>query len=128
MIKCNLEFNEQQTEIVMAALELYSRIGTGQLSALLSHPAMGALEPDAHLSADKALFEFKKIVFPKLKESGDAMSLRNDNVDMDSKNAYDIMQIMKHKLAVEDKNSEHSVWRFEPREAGNQSFPHCRVS
>lgn len=128
MVKCNLELNAQQTELVIKALELYSRIGTGQLSALMSHPAMDTLEPDAHFDADKALFEVKRIVFPELKEAGDAMSLRNEKVGMESKNAYDIMQAMKHELAMADKKGEHSVWRFEPRIAGNQPFPLCRLT
>lgn len=127
MIKCNLELNEQQTDIVLKALELYSRIGTGQTSAILSHPAIDRVEESSFSEAEKALFQLKRAVFPDLKASGDAMSLRNEEVVVESKNAYDIMQAMKHQLALLDKNGEHSVWRFETRKAGNQEFPSCTV-
>ena len=128
MVKCILELNEQQTDIVIKALELYSRIGTGQVNAILSHPVNEQLEAEAHFEADKALFEYKKIVFPELKAPGDSMSLRNEEVVVESKNAYDIMQAMKHEVALADKKGEHSVWRFEPRIAGNLNLPACRLA
>lgn len=127
MVKCNLELTEQQSDIVMKALELYSRIATGQVSAILTHPAIEDLDSEAYLEAEKALGELKKAVFPYLKESGDAMSLRNEQVAIESKNAYDIMQSMKHQFALADPKGNHSVWRFEPRPAGNQQLPICRL-
>lgn len=128
MTKCNLELNEEQTDIVLKALELYTRMGTGQVSALLTHPSFENLEEKEHFEANDALFQMKKTVFPQLKGSGDSMSLHNERVVMEAKNAYDIMQVVKHQFAIADKASEHSVWRFEPRRAGNLDFPVCKLN
>lgn len=127
MVNCKVELNELQTVIVLEALDLYTRLSTGQVKALLSHPAIENLNEHSHKEVERALRELKKAMFPQLKAEGDAMSLRNEQVSMEAKNAYDIMQAMKHSLAMADKKSEHSIWRFEPRSAGNQGLPVCRL-
>ena len=130
MVNLIVKMNEQQSALVLKALELYTRIGTGQLSELLWHPGMDAIHESKRSEAEEALYTLKKLAFSALKHSGDSLSIRNDDVAIESKNAYDIMQVMKHELALADnaKNSEHSVWRFEPRKAGDQPFIECKVT
>lgn len=123
MVTLTLELNEHQTDIVIKALELYARIGTGRLDAIMNHPALAQMETDT----EKTLLELKQTAFPQLQRAGDALAMRSEDVGVESKNAYDIMQTMEHQRAL-SKGNRNSVWHFAPIPAGNQALPTCRLA
>lgn len=129
MKNLNITLNEQHTSVVIKALELYTRIGTGQLNELFWHPALNKIELEKLEQAMKLLHEVKQIAFPHLKEPGDCLAIRNEDVSIESKNAYDILQVIKHEWVVADnkKDMEHSIWRGEPKTAGNQPLIECKI-
>lgn len=128
MVRLSLDVNEQQTRVLMEALELYTRLGTGDTDAVLTHPAFQEMKPARLNHAKQALYSCKLAAFPQLKEAGDALGIRSEEVDSQSREAYDILQVMKHEMVLASPNPRQSVWYHAPIRASHQPLPSCRVT
>lgn len=109
------------------ALELYARIGMGQLSDLEQHHAFMTRDYDYRKVRD--LFDsIKSEVFTDLYR-GQYYGIRHEGTHESSKEAYDIYQVIRHKLAWH-RNPEGNNWNVmfdDPVRFSSQPFPDIEI-
>lgn len=95
-----LEMTEKQAEVISAALEIYARIGIGQLSEVLEHPdvtrALIASRADRG-ELEKLMAELKASLFG-LKENA-SFSIMSERVNDRNRVAWDIRNVIRHRLS-----------------------------
>jgi hypothetical protein len=104
----NLKINKKQAQVISKSLDLYSRIGCGQVNEILWHPSVAEkmwVKNDNltenqmnHKVVGQLLDNIKKIIWNYLpnEHGGITMAKETDKI------AYDIHQVIRHKLAWED--------------------------
>lgn len=97
-MKILLEVNEQQAETLKKALELFGRIGMGQLHDLEYHPAFESRSYDMGI-IDDYLDKVKEEVFKDLYGRGHSYGIRHEKTHETSKEAFDMYQVIRHALA-----------------------------
>jgi hypothetical protein len=95
MKKYSLEVTEKQSEVLCAALEMYSRVQTGQFWAM-AEPWY--FNHDNHRQLYDALDALKPIIFPELPHNG-YHGIHSPKVADEAQMAWDIQQVIRHRLA-----------------------------
>ena len=99
----SLKLNEEQLNVVMKALDLYSRLQMGQVEELInpfSSPFSNRFVDRENV--EKAVSVLKKEYFPELTRDS-YNGIFSDKTPETSKIAYDIIQVVRNRLAY-DKN------------------------
>lgn len=96
----NLQVNEEQLAMIQKALDLYSRLGIGQVEEL-ANPFTSPY-PIVSEKGKEILKEFKKEVFPEL-DSGAYYSIFSKEAPENAKIGYDLIQVIRNFLAYERK-------------------------
>ena len=105
----NLKINKKQLKVISKALDIYSRIGIGQVDEILWHPSVAKKmwvknnnlteNKINHKLVRKMLDDIKKIVWNYDPNTYGGISMAEE----DDKVAYDLYQVIRHKLAWEEK-------------------------
>jgi hypothetical protein len=94
-----LNINEQQAKVISNALDLYMRIGMGQLTEILQHPTIMAARDVKDIPAVEAnLRQVKSLIFKDLPK-GVYHSVLSEKIDDSNRVAYDLCQIVRNRLA-----------------------------
>ena len=97
MSNYTIEANDVQLELMMKALDFYSRIQMGQLSEL-TNPYIIQL-PDADYSdVDEQLLKLKKSMFPEL-DDRTFYSIKTKKIPDTIRQTVDILDVIRYKLA-----------------------------
>lgn len=123
MSNYNLKIDEKQAHVLIKALDLYSRIKCGQIKEV-GHVLRWAIcagertAPDtANMElADQLLDKVQMLYFPELPLPGASYGIR-EAPGTDEKIAYDIQQVVRHRLAwdgVKPGEKPQGVWGYEP--------------
>ena len=92
-----IEATEAQLELIMKALDFYSRIQMGQVSELTNPFAIQL--PDADYSqVDEQLLKLKKSMFPAL-DAKTFYSIKTKKIPDSIRQLVDILDVIRHKLA-----------------------------
>lgn len=124
-----LNMNEEQAKIMCKALDLFSRVGCGQIEEIMRHPTIekrllhGESQYARRVSA--TILDAAKHI---LTGHGTGSSTGITVADEPNRVAYDIFQVIKHKLAINNNEHELSVHRHEPMQWSEQPLPVVRVT
>ncbi len=103
MSNYQIEANESQLELIMKALDFYSRIQMGQVSELTNPYSIPLSEAD-YSEVETKLIELKKSMFPSL-EAKTFYSIKSKNLPDNIRQSVDILDVIRHRLAW-DKTTE----------------------
>jgi len=99
-----IEANTAQLELMMKALDFYSRIQMGQLSEL-TNPYIIQL-PDADYSdVDEQLLKLKKSMFPEL-DDRTFYSIKTKKIPDTIRQTVDILDVIRHQIAWDTSKEE----------------------
>lgn len=109
-----LTVTEDQLRLIQEALDMYSRIGIGQLTVIKDHPTFESLTKKRFTRDDKVNYEsyhhqrtvadeYFTLGRNRLWEYGDmgthgSLGIYNNEVDESSRVAYDILQVIRHEF------------------------------
>jgi hypothetical protein len=97
MTTYKLTITEQQASIIVRALDLFARIGTGQFEEVLNvYDRDFAFSPEAREGMRSALKAAKAHAGH---PPNGSFSILNPKVSDDFRAAYDVMQVIRHRLA-----------------------------
>lgn len=100
-IKYTLTINTEQANILIKALDLYSRIGMGQLGSLIDHPDLFSrmMTKDGWhiMTLGDKLEPVKQELFGLSK--GCYHGIHSDQIDDSNRVAWDMLQVVRHRLA-----------------------------
>lgn len=100
----SIEANTAQLELIMKALDFYSRIQMGQISEL-TNPYIIQL-PDADYSdVDEQLIKLKKSMFPEL-DAKTFYSIKTKKIPDTIRQTVDILDVIRHRIAWDDSKEE----------------------
>jgi hypothetical protein len=123
-MKFTLTFNEKQAQVLMSALEFYSRVHMGQF-----HVISDEFRFEHEFNQDNAHFyldRLREMIFPEL-ESNEYYGIYNDIVGP-GQEAWDIYQVIRHARAW--KRHPEGGWTVDfstPIEAGKEPLPEITV-
>ena len=96
-----LEITDHQADVICAALDVWARIGTGELTTLLGHPDISRrLVTDQGVTNEdvrRVLEHLKTAVFD-LKPNA-YFGIRSTDITEGNRIAFDLMQVIRHHLA-----------------------------
>lgn len=104
MNKYTVELNSEQLELVMKALDFYSRIQMGQVSEL-TNPFVIQLPNADYSNVDDQLLSLKKSMFPEL-DAKTFYSIKTKKIPDTIRQTVDILDVMRHKLAWDNTTEE----------------------
>ena len=124
-----LIINEDQAEILCKALDLFSRIGCGQFEEILRHPTIAKRimeKATERLLVDEArhLLDMAKLAMTGY-DPGTSTGITV--ADEPNRVAFDIFQVIRNRLAIDNNDHELSVHRHEPKQWSEQPLPAIRV-
>jgi len=103
MKQYNLSLDTEQLQLIQSALDLYSRIQTGQITELLNSHSGPLSLPIAQSGAhdlEPLLLKVKAKIFPELGENYSSWSINSPkHVPESARIAYDTVQVIRHKLS-----------------------------
>jgi len=100
----SIEANTAQLELIMKALDFYSRIQMGQISEL-TNPYIIQL-PDADYSdVDEQLIKLKKSMFPEL-DARTFYSIKTKKIPDTIRQTVDILDVIRHRIAWDESKEE----------------------
>jgi hypothetical protein len=111
----NLQITEQQANIIAKALDVYVRLGIGQVDNALKD----ACDHFIDRNIDVGLLGIKKLITGF--DCGSSWGIHNEKVPSHFKNAYDIFFAIKHKFAVE--NNSDGVYSFKKNPVSSEGYP-----
>ncbi len=123
----SLKLNADQAKVVQAALELYSRVGMGQLGYVLEHPEIHKrLAGSPREVAEQTLETAKQAIFGMV--HGQYHGIHSRELEDETASAWDLQQVIRHRLAWDQAgNPDHRDFRTmggvrfdEPRRASTQ--------
>ncbi len=119
-----LDMNEEQAKILCKALDLFSRVGCGQFEEILGHPTMvkrllRGESQHARRVSSSLLDAAKQILTGHVPGSSTGITV----ADEPNRVAYDIFQVIRHQLAIDNDDHELSVHRHEPMKWSEQPLP-----
>ena len=100
----NLKMTKEQAEILVKALDLYSRIGIGQFEEILNHPTWQKRSFSSEVDykdlreAEYFIANVKQLIIGQ-SHGGPGMSVSEEH----NRIAYDILQVIQHRLAWDEK-------------------------
>lgn len=96
-----LALNDKQADVIIAALELWARIGCGELTALLGHPEISRrLTTDKGVTTEdvRRLLEHLKIGVFGLPRNA-YYGIVSSDITESNRIAFDLMQVIRHRLS-----------------------------
>ncbi len=116
--KYQITLNREQAQIISKALDFYSRIIGGQFNEIKN--LFWAAKPEDFKEVGKILTRLK-FLLTGMEENG---NLGIGNISEDGRNAYDLHQVIRHRLAVDmpELHHEFSVDFHSPLQWGTQPF------
>jgi hypothetical protein len=96
-----LEITDQHADVICAALDLWARLGTGELTALLNHPDVSKrLTTDQGVTPEdvRRLLENLKTAIFDLKPNA-WFGVSSKDISEGNRIAFDLMQVIRHQLA-----------------------------
>jgi hypothetical protein len=111
MIKYNLKLTHKQLRVIETALDLYARIGIGQLEIIAEK-----LNSEFFIHDSKTPTEWKKeLNIDNAKENmgldnGSNFGIGNDKVSENSNIAYEIDKVIQKKIAEVEEHQKYSTW------------------
>jgi len=120
-----LTINEEQAKVICQALDLFSRVGCGQFDELLKHPTIekeifsGTITHSTVTAARASLDMIKQM----LTGLPPGVSTGITAADEPNRVAYDVFQVIRNRLAVDENDPEYSVHRQEPMKWSDQPLP-----
>ncbi len=120
-----LDINEEQAEVLCKALDLFSRIGCGQFERILGHPTIkkSLLQKENAQVARRVSASLLDTAKQILTGHGTGSSTSITVADKPNRVAYDIFQVIRNRLAIDNDEHELSVHRHEPQKWSEQSLP-----
>lgn len=98
-----ITLNEEQARITMLALEIYSRIGMGQLQTITEHPdVFSRVRQQPRVQSETVrveLQQIKRVIFPELDPVGMYHSISSPEISDSNRVAYEILQVIRHRLS-----------------------------
>lgn len=124
-----LTLTDAQADLLVAALDLYARIGIGQLETLLEYPGV-RLSPSGRADARYHVAALKHELFDLPISASDSYGIYSQEAVLPAKNAYDLRSVVRHRLAWDRAgNPTERDWRTmitvdydEPRQAGSEEL------
>lgn len=122
MKQYTLTLNEQQAEVLCQALDLFTRIGLGQFENVIDVFDRGAKRSVEDREAARRFIEDAKYALGFTANA--SFGLRNERVEDVFRVAYDVNQVVQHRLAW-DRNPEGGpqVWYRTPDRTSKQDLP-----
>lgn len=125
MKKYKLTLTEKQAEVVIKALDLYTRMGLGQLERVLEVAALEGQQwegPTDYETAESAMVTLKKAL------TGFALNasygIYSEKVRDTFRVAYDIMQVLRHSVAwAKQPEGGIETWFYTPLQTAQQPLP-----
>jgi len=120
----NLKITKEQAEILVKALDLYSRIGIGQFEEILKHPTWQRRifsDKMSYTSLDEARYFLDNVrqIITGQRHGGIGITVSEEH----NRIAYDILQVIQHKLAWDDKPEGDTTVKFhEPMQRANHKM------
>jgi hypothetical protein len=119
-----LGINKEQAEILCKALDLFSRVGCGEFEEILKHPTIAKrlLQGETQYArriSTSILDTVKQILTGHRPGSSIGITV----ADEPNRVAFDIFQVIRYQLAVDDNEHELSVHRHEPMKWSEQPLP-----
>ena len=99
--KYQITLNREQAQVISKALDFYSRIIGGQFDEIRT--LFWDAKPENFKKADKILSRLKFL----LTGMGDNGNLGIGNISEKGRNAYDLHQVIRHRLALDRPESHH---------------------
>lgn len=128
-MKITIECNENHARIIQQALDLYSRLGMGQFDRI--HELMTfdfAKKLDVRSEAEEILDNLKALYFPELGKGYGYHGIFSNNTPDQSKVAWDIIQVIRNKIAWHEKpEGGHTVSFGDPMKSGSEKFIKVKV-
>jgi hypothetical protein len=98
----NLTLDEEQLRVLMEALDMYSRLGMGQIDIVLTstnNPLIKRIWENKSGDEVKDLSkQIKKLIFPELSDNA-YYGIFNNKTPESSKISWDILQVVRYRLA-----------------------------
>jgi hypothetical protein len=97
----NLTLNADQARVIQMALELYSRVGAGQLGFLMEHPEIQKRTRAARLSVTElqvAIDGIKGAIYADM-APGQYYGIHSRELLDDTRSAWDLQQVIRHRMA-----------------------------
>ena len=109
LIKYQLTISEKQARVIISALDFFSRIGIGQLEEILRHPQYANIifNNNATYKVCKELLDEPKRLLTNFPPNA-SYGIGNPEVHSDCTISYDLMQVIRHRLAW-DNNPEGGI-------------------
>ena len=129
-----LTINKEQARVIREALEVYSRLKHGQISDLRNLFMDRWCEPNGSFnwSSEYLFDELKRVIFPDLEKN--ASYGVGNKVYPESSVAWDVMQVLRHRLAWDrlkdegkDKPEHWGVHYNEPMRFGSEPLAHIEA-
>ena len=126
-MKIKLELNQAQADILQDALDLYSRILTGQFDEIDNLMRFGAGNNVERKTTRMLLEELKELYFPELGRCA-THSIGSDKTPDKSKIAYDMVQVIRYAIARHKNPKGGNIVDFlPPVQYGGLEFIKCEV-
>lgn len=98
-MKIQIEVSEKQAQIILEALDLYSRLGMGQMEEVDNlRSLLSRANIDDRRERRELLEKLKKLYFPELSRN-EYYGIFGDKTPEESKIAYDLIQVLRNKIA-----------------------------
>jgi hypothetical protein len=128
-MKINIEVNENQAYTIRNALDFYSRFLMGQFEEIDRKMVEFSdywKDFDKRDKIEELIKELRDLIYPELKGYAH-WGISNQNCPIDSKNAYDIIQVLRYELwkFKDDKDIYGTVDSHAPLKFGDQEL--CKV-
>ena len=112
--KVSIEMNMNQAKLLIRALDLYSRIGIGQIEEIenlfrFHYSDEEYYNSEKSMEIERLLHEVKFEMFGLA--SNASYGITNDKVPDDFKVAYDMIKSLQRPIAIEENHHDFSVWR-----------------
>lgn len=126
--KVTLTLNEKQAKTVQKALELYARIGMGQIHDLCSHPSFERRSDDFE-KVEEVLDGLKEVVFADLNGRGHLYEICSEEMHEECKEAFTISEMLRRDISRQEnsKGDRWSVLYDRPANFNKQLLPYCKV-
>lgn len=130
MSKYQITVSDEQAKLIVAALDLYSRVGAGQFQevAEVAYPSWDTKDfnRDAKDAAKELLTQAKQMLFPEL-GGNTAYGTTSQELNVCFKRAYDVQCVIRKVIAQHEKYHSTSIWHNGPLPCDNISLATCEV-
>lgn len=121
-----LNLNSNQAKVVIAGLDVLSRIGMGQLEAVAEHVP----EPRQDFTGQSLQLMREELNKAKAwlgQPPGGSYGIGHEKTTNEAKVAWDIQCVLRKVVATEEKHGLHSVWHYDPLHYGSEPLATAAV-